>query len=168
MRQVFCHSRAFSPSWASSRSIFAATAVFERAHPAAQCRNVFRRSRLGAPWASSGSLTALAASPVGLFVAGPAAVCARCELLVPWCAGRCSALRWDFRCFSRSLRALDRSQDVNDPADALKNQKLREQSLQRSQCLPTLANHSQRLPTSANTRPLSPAFSATLSSPSIV
>ena len=94
--------------------IFAATAVFNAPILPLMQKRIPQES-FGRAMGIFGSLTALA-SPVGLFVAGPAAdaLGVNCWFIV---CGALLCIAMGLSLLSRSLRALD-DQDVNDPADA--------------------------------------------------
>ena len=94
--------------------IFAATAVFNAPILPLMQKRIPQES-FGRAMGIFGSLTALA-SPVGLFVAGPAAdaLGVNCWFVV---CGALLCIAMGLSLLSRSLRALD-DQDVNDPADA--------------------------------------------------
>lgn len=112
LRQVFCHNRVSSPSWASSRSSSRPRRSSMRpfaAHAKAHSAGIVRRAM-----GIFGSLTALA-SPVGLFVAGPAADMLGVNYWFVVC-GALLCIAMGLSLLSRSLRALD-DQDVNDPTN---------------------------------------------------
>ena len=98
--------------------IFAATAVFNAPILPLMQKRIPQES-FGRAMGIFGSLTALA-SPVGLFVAGPAAdmLGVNCWFVV---CGTLLCVAMGLSLLSRSLRALD-DQDVNDPADALESE----------------------------------------------
>ena len=98
--------------------IFAATAVFNAPILPLMQKRIPQES-FGRAMGIFGSLTALA-SPVGLFVAGPAAdaLGVNCWFVV---CGALLCIAMGLSLLSRSLRALD-DQDVNDPADALESE----------------------------------------------
>lgn len=93
--------------------IFAATAVFNAPILPLMQKRIPQES-FGRVMGIFGSLTALA-SPVGLFIAGPAAdaLGVNCWLVV---CGALLCIAMGLSLLSRSLRALD-AQDVNDPAN---------------------------------------------------
>ena len=94
--------------------IFAATAVFNAPILPLMQKRIPQES-FGRGMGIFGSLTALA-SPVGLFVAGPAADMLGVNYWFVVC-GALLCIAMGLSLLSRSLRALD-DQDVNDPADA--------------------------------------------------
>ncbi len=98
--------------------IFAATAVFNAPILPLMQKRIPQES-FGRVMGIFGSLTALA-SPVGLFVAGPAAdaLGVNCWFVV---CGSLLCIAMGLSLLSSSLRALD-DQDVNDPADALESE----------------------------------------------
>lgn len=98
--------------------IFAATAVFNAPILPLMQKRIPQES-FGRAMGIFGSLAALA-SPVGLFVAGPAAdaLGVNCWFVV---CGALLCIAMGLSLLSRSLRALD-DQDVNDPADSLESE----------------------------------------------